>query len=798
MGPEAACLEEAWFKIYMQRFLLEINAGDVICRIQETQASTWGHFQLEGKRERIDELAERLRERETALDPSELRELGELLFDALFNGSVLNKFLNSYFQTSKTTSEILRLELCFIDPASDAAALPWEFLCIPRNRAVQYGIGHLEPFLAISGRVTLVRSVINVSPRTTARLAPREKLRVGLVVSKPRIWEDLPELGEIDDQPILDLLENLSQEKDAASGFEHQLQNPATKGTIKELLVQYRPHILHYVGHGDVLDKDPVLILVDDQTKETEEFYEAEPVPGVELEKLFTEYCPTVVVLQSCNTAKTGDLSSHPSMAAQLAQAGIPLVIAMQYEIQNDVAAKFVKKLYTDLATSRNSLEKAVNAARQELYIQNKINRDFGTAVIYVTTTDSRLFPRSIEQADFDQLVTEFLAMPGLDSISTDLINTIAELCFNNTITYLQPLRGRNFDLKSWVNHLVEASPTRDNSPLPFAYFVATLSDQVFIDNRPLSEELKKWSLQNAEKLKIDPDYWDVLILPDPSEQDSPCLQLIITESKKNQPDQDDKTKKFELVARDGREGIELERPAGSPTEFTLVELKPYAQAYISMIRDRLKPNEREKWRQLLWIEFCLPDMHLSRKVEQWAVKKESQEKIGECCKVVVRSLYRWEERYGKLENTWPHKWKACENAMNNLRTLVKGIILTSSAYEPSELEEKFKAAQVLGLTFDPTQATLLPNLLDSGIPIVIWARGNTDTNAVEHWLKEKISLDKSPDLRHLAEFVRQERKSQTPLSESLVLLWDNFNRQLPTQPRFIDPSEFEDGDTPW
>lgn len=756
-----------------------------------------GKFALGDVRAKIAKLAKRLQDNETALSELKIRELGELLFSALFNGQIRECFLELYSQVAATKSETLRLELCFSDPAGDVSALPWEFLRIPEDIAANQSVGHLEPFLAVSPKVMLVRSVVNVPKRSMTQLVTGEKLRIGLAVSKPRQWGDLADLGGIDDKPVLDLLETLAQKTDMHLRFEHAVQNPATMSTIKSLLEKHRPHILHYVGHGDLLKEGPVLLLIDDQTKDLEVFYQAEPIYGSQIKQLFTGYCPRVVVLQSCNTAKTGNRSSHASMAAQLAQAGIPLVIAMQYEIQNGVAIDFVGQLYLQLA-NRASLEEAVNSARQYLYQNYKTTRNFGTPVIYVTTETSQLFPRSIEQADFDQLVNEFLEMPLLNNISSDLINTIGELCFNDAITHLQPLRGRNVDLKGWVSHLIEASPTRDNSPLPFAYFVATLSDRVFMDNRSLSEELKKWSVQNAEKLKIDPDSWDVLKLPDPSELDSPCLQLIIKESKKNQPDQDDKTKKFELVARDGRESVELERPPGSPAEFTLVELKPYVQAYISMIRDRLKPNERERWKQLLWIEFCLPDVHLSRKVEQWPVRKESQEKIGQCCKVVVRSLYRWEERYGKLEDTWPRKWKACENAMNNISTEVAGVILTSSTYEPKELEEKFKTAQVLGLTFDPTQATLLPNLLDSGIPVVVWTRDGTDTHVVEHWLKEKISLDKSPDLRHLAEFVHRERKSQTALSESLVLLWDNFNRQLPTQPRFIDPSEFEAGDTPW
>jgi CHAT domain-containing protein len=180
-------------------------------------------------------------------------------------------------------------------------------------------------------------------------------------------------------------LKTLQETSDSLFPIEYW-QVTASKNEIRTLLSQREPYILHFIGHGDVIESygGSILVLIDDETVNWELFHSALAVPAAEVCALFDSGTPpTVVILQSCNTGRGGSVRAYSSLAAKLVKAGIPLVVAFQYEMQNRTASEFGKRLYQALAYGE-SLEAAVNQARRYLF-DLAVDRGFGTPIIYVS-----------------------------------------------------------------------------------------------------------------------------------------------------------------------------------------------------------------------------------------------------------------------------------------------------------------------------------------------------------------------------------------------------------------------------
>lgn len=63
---------------------------------------------------------------------------------------------------------------------------------------------------------------------------------------------------------------------------------------------------------------------------------------------------PRLVVLNSCSGATAGGGDLFAGTAAALARAGVPAVVAMQFEITDAAAAVFARGFYTALAQGRD------------------------------------------------------------------------------------------------------------------------------------------------------------------------------------------------------------------------------------------------------------------------------------------------------------------------------------------------------------------------------------------------------------------------------------------------------------
>ena len=97
-----------------------------------------------------------------------------------------------------------------------------------------------------------------------------------------------------------------------------------------------------------------------------------------------------VAILNACEGARTSRTDPFAGSAQSLVQQGIPAVIAMQFEIADDVASRFAHEFYGALAdgypidASLTEARKAIFAAGREV--------EWGTPVLYLRAPDGRIF----------------------------------------------------------------------------------------------------------------------------------------------------------------------------------------------------------------------------------------------------------------------------------------------------------------------------------------------------------------------------------------------------------------------
>ena len=414
------------------------------------------------------------------------------------------------------------------------------------------------------------------------------------------------------------------------------------------------------------------------------------------------------------------------------------------------------------------------------------------TAFAVLAETLHQICPELPMDATFEELSDELLALPGMDSIDASIVRKVYGLCFKG-ITLASPLAIHTLGIHDGVKHLIELNASQENQPRPLAHFAATLANRLRTQQPQLSEAIWAWLSKYAINLGADPNDLDKLIHLDEAQLNPPCLQIIL-EPYLDQLNADPKNQQYILRARDARDGV----PLGSDQKLEASKLAAYVrEVALKGIFDRLKGDEPGSFEDLLWIEFCLYNADLSRRVEQWIGNAMTRKTLGQRFKVVVRSRYRWDKRTDFFE-AWFRKWGKLKEVIltNPLGPLTMKVI-------KQEMVDTFKQAvenaEVLGILFelsdDRTGGNLLTALLESGVPVAIWVRQGTDVQLAEKWLSAQI--EHTHDVRHLAEHVRRERQMDSDLGKSLVLLWDNFDHKLDAETAMSTPGNPDEA-VPW
>jgi hypothetical protein len=302
-----------------------------------------------------------------SIDEKPVQELGNTLFGALFSGEI-----GTCYDFAQRTAEKqgygLRLKLRIQSP--EVAVLPWEFLHDGR------GSGN---FVALSPETPLVRYV--EVPRVISTLRVQPPLKILGVVSTPN---DLPTL-DVDIERLR--LEAALRGLIDAGRVELTWLPGQTWQDLRQAMWGGPWHILHFIGHGDF---DPVLdegvIALADETGGSH------MLTATQLSRLLAgQSSLRLAVMNSCDGARGSNHDLFSSTAVTLVSAGIPAVVAMQYEISDDAAIQFGNSFYRAVAHGL-PVDAAVTEARIAITMHTSDTAEWGIPVLYMRSSDGRLF----------------------------------------------------------------------------------------------------------------------------------------------------------------------------------------------------------------------------------------------------------------------------------------------------------------------------------------------------------------------------------------------------------------------
>lgn len=296
--------------------------------------------------------------------------------------TAFEKTYQSFERMKSGSDDRLRIMLVLRKEAKELLAFPWEFIFMPKGDDGVFLAGEQTDLI-------LARFVPDIK-RTFQPDRESKKLRILIVLSAPE------ELGTIYAEELIAQLKGLESPQIAVE----RLDQPTTT-TFMETITRFKPHIMHFIGHGKkgklALLKDKRFIkeakaeisagLTQNRIKDAH-WLESSSVRG-----LFADHEPPLVFLHACEGAAQDllpiSLKSFRDTARELAYSSIPAVVAMQYKITNYDANLFAQEFYGQIREGKH-IDEAVVEARCKLgrstgdVGQFWGNRNFGTPVIYL------------------------------------------------------------------------------------------------------------------------------------------------------------------------------------------------------------------------------------------------------------------------------------------------------------------------------------------------------------------------------------------------------------------------------
>lgn len=300
------------------------------------------------------------------LSPGEqrLRDVGQRLFEALFSGPVYDAY-RATAAAADERGERLRVVLQLDVP--ELAAIPWEAMYDPAN----------DEFICRAAN-RLIRHIPSATP---APLAVTASLEVLVLVASPdglTVLDVEAERKKLSDALAAPIADGRIRLKWLMQATWEQVQDEMLSGTW---------HVLHFIGHGDY---DPqsdqgVIVLVGDAGG-------PHLVPADRLADLLNQATPTprLVVLNSCQSGRSGARDLFSSTAATLVRRGISAVAAMQFAVSDAGAIKFADAFYSALATGHN-VGDAIASGRVGL-LGTPGSLEWVTPVLYVRGDAATLF----------------------------------------------------------------------------------------------------------------------------------------------------------------------------------------------------------------------------------------------------------------------------------------------------------------------------------------------------------------------------------------------------------------------
>ena len=320
--------------------------------------------------------------------------IGSQLAAGLFAGGVGEAYATALEAVRRRDGQGLRLTLSLTE-TPELLSLPWELL-------------YRRPtFLAVQPHLPLVRHV-----------------DVGPIIDPPVIDAAIRILGVVAspcDLPALDVAAERQRVERAVASMSATGRvvldwlQPATPRRLREALRDQEYHAIHYVGHSafvagtdDAGTGEGVLYL------EHPDDGRATPLDSTMLANLLGDQAQLqLVVLNSCEGARTTLTDPFAGVATTLIQSGVPAVVAMQFEISDEAAIVFAEELYTNLIGRQDPIDAAVAEARKAVFVEVD-ELEWATPVLFLRDPAITLFCFDVDAAPLPAATPMELLIPSV------------------------------------------------------------------------------------------------------------------------------------------------------------------------------------------------------------------------------------------------------------------------------------------------------------------------------------------------------------------------------------------------
>lgn len=297
-----------------------------------------------------------------------LQNFGQELYDLLFPGPI-----HAHLQQteSEARSENTKMRIRLRIEADSVASLPLEFMY--RN------IGGY--FLAQNPNTVLSRYLDLPMPPNYVRRREGPLCLLTIIANpsdqtplNPEDWENI-------------ILQALDVPIKAGRVVPYTVKR-ATLNGIRDALLQQKPDIVQFVGHGVYQGGKGYLALVEDKTDKT---WKVDQEQFANIFLGFDDHLGLISLI-TCESAKSDSPQGFLGIAPKIVQRGTPAVVAMHYKVFIKTAKIFLENFYTSVA-ARKPVDWAVQWARNTISIEMGLdNREFATPVLYMRAKNGKIF----------------------------------------------------------------------------------------------------------------------------------------------------------------------------------------------------------------------------------------------------------------------------------------------------------------------------------------------------------------------------------------------------------------------
>jgi len=325
----------------------------------------------------LDDLKMALLSSGEELDPlrsteqSGVKEFGQALFNALFNGEVRSRYDVSKHEAAQKGMG-LRLKLRIQPP--ELAALPWEYLYDSRP----------AEFICLSRETPIIRYLEVSQPIKPLSVTP--PLRILAMAVSP------DQLAVLEVEREKQLVDEATKELQAAGLMNLTWLSGQTWRDLQSAMRTGTWHLFHFIGHSSFERRaeEGFIVLNDEDGK-------SQSLSATKLGRLLADHSSLrLVLLNSCEGAKGSEHDIFSSISAILVRRGIPAVLAMQHKITDSAAIEFSRAFYEAL-TAGMPVDASLVEARKAVSIARPNTAEWGTPVLHMRAPDGRIFALASE-----------------------------------------------------------------------------------------------------------------------------------------------------------------------------------------------------------------------------------------------------------------------------------------------------------------------------------------------------------------------------------------------------------------